>query len=113
MKAFHLLASVLCVVALSVSSASQAEMTLKGKHKEMNFACETCHGQTKPREIPDEQVCLNCHGSRDAIKAKTSKLNPNPHYGHDDSIECGACHKQHEDSVLACNQCHKFEYKVP
>lgn len=49
----------------------------------------------------------------DAVKQRTAKLNPNPHYGHDESISCNDCHKQHEPSVLTCDQCHKFGYKTP
>lgn len=113
MNTFRLISTLVCAAALGVCSVASADITLRGKHKEMNLTCETCHGQTKPREIPEDTVCLQCHGDREAIKAKTTKLKPNPHYGHDDSIECGACHKQHEPSVLACNQCHKFEYKTP
>lgn len=98
---------------LVFSSGASAQMTLKGKHKGMNMQCDTCHGQTRPREMPEDAVCLQCHGSRDAVKQRTAKLNPNPHYGHDESISCNDCHKQHEPSVLTCDQCHKFGYKTP
>ena len=37
---------------LVFSSGASAQMTLKGKHKEMNMQCDTCHGQTRPREMP-------------------------------------------------------------
>lgn len=112
MKFKILLAIVVSCFAI-VGSGAHAEITMKDKHKQMGMTCDTCHGQTRPREVPDEAVCLKCHGSRDKVKQLTSKLNPNPHFGHDDSIACNDCHKEHEKSVLTCDQCHKFGYKTP
>ena len=104
----------LCVSSLLIFSwNASAQVQLHGKHAQMNKQCDTCHGQTRPREVPDESVCLTCHVSRDAVKQKTAGLKPNPHYGHSESQPCGDCHKQHEPSVLTCDQCHKFGYKTP
>ncbi len=104
----------LVLIAFALCSFNvNAEIKLHGKHAQMHMQCDTCHGDTRPREVPDEQVCLNCHGSREDVKKLTSKLNPNPHYGHSDSQPCNDCHKQHEPSVLTCDQCHKFGYKTP
>ena len=100
------------VLLATISISSVAQVELKGKHKDLGMQCDICH-QTKPRTEPDEAVCLRCHGERSAVKQRTAKLNPNPHYGHDEGIECNACHKQHEASVLTCDQCHKFGYKTP
>ncbi len=97
----------------TLSLPAQATPTLRGKHAAMNLACDVCHGQVKPREIPEEEVCLKCHGSRNAIAAKTATRKPNPHYGHDDSVSCMDCHKSHEPSVLTCDQCHQFGFKTP
>ena len=104
----------LCVAGLLIFAwNASAQVQLHGKHAQMNMQCDTCHGQTRPREVPDESVCLTCHVSRDAVKQKTAALKPNPHYGHSESQPCGDCHKQHEPSVLTCDQCHKFGYKTP
>lgn len=109
--------TVFCLLASALLAAftfnAQAEVTLKGSHQKMNIPCDTCHGPERPRQIPEEEACMQCHISRDAVKAKTAHLNPNPHYGHDESISCNDCHKQHEPSVLVCDQCHKFGYKTP
>ena len=108
-------AAALCMGALAASSAWAAAptMPLKRAHKAMNLPCEACHGDVKPREVPEEAACMTCHQSRDAVKAKTANLKPNPHYGHDDTVECTACHKEHQESVLICDECHKWGYKTP
>lgn len=107
-------AAALCVAFMAAGNASAAEtMTLKGAHKAMNLPCEACHGNIKPREIPEETACMTCHQSREAVKAKTAKLKPNPHYGHDETVECTACHKEHQQSVLLCDECHQWGYKTP
>ena len=75
-----------CAVFLAAGSASAADtMPLKGAHKAMNLPCEACHGNIKPREVPEESACMTCHQSRDAVKAKTAKLKPNPHYA---ALDC-------------------------
>ena len=48
-------AAALCVAFLAAGSATAAEtMPLKGAHKAMNLPCEACHGNIKPREVPEE-----------------------------------------------------------
>lgn len=109
-----LFSAALCSLFLCAgSSAAAADMPLKGVHKLMNLPCESCHGNIKPREIPEEKECMKCHQSRDAVKAKTAKRKPNPHYGHDETVECTACHKEHQESRLICDDCHQFGYKTP
>ncbi len=103
-----------CALFLTAQTAfAAAAMPLKGAHKAMNLACEACHGDVKPREIPEESACMACHQSREAVKEKTAALKPNPHYGHDETVECTACHKEHQESVLLCDECHQFGYKTP
>lgn len=107
-------AAAFCAAFLAAGNASAADtMPLKGAHKAMNLPCEACHGNIKPREVPEESACMTCHQSRDAVKAKTAKLKPNPHYGHDETVECTACHKEHQESVLICDECHQWGYKTP
>ena len=103
-----------CAALLVAGNASAADaMPLKGAHKAMNLPCEACHGNIKPREVPEESACMTCHQSREAVKAKTAKLKPNPHFGHDETVECTACHKEHQQSVLICDECHQWGYKTP
>ena len=105
----------LCAALMAAGSVSAADagMPLKGAHKAMNLPCEACHGNIKPREVPEESACMTCHQSREAVKAKTAKVKPNPHFGHDETVECMACHKEHQESVLICDECHKWGYKTP
>lgn len=108
-------AAAFCTALFAAGSASAADsaMPLKGAHKAMNLPCEACHGDIKPREVPEESKCMVCHQSREAVKAKTAKLKPNPHYGHDETVECTECHKEHQESVLLCDECHQWGYKTP
>ena len=104
-----------CAAALALTSsmALAQSMPLKGAHKAMNLPCEACHGKAAVKEVPQEEACMKCHQSRKAVQEKTAKLKPNPHFGHDDTVSCFDCHKEHEDSVLICDQCHQFGYKTP
>ncbi len=108
-------AAIFCAALFAAGSVSAADsaMPLKGAHKAMNLPCEACHGDVKPRETPQESACMTCHQSREAVKAKTAKLKPNPHFGHDETVDCTACHKEHQESVLLCDECHQWGYKTP
>ena len=71
----------------------------------------------KPIDASSEK-CLSCHGDGDskALAAKTAGVKPvNPHetrhYGTE--ADCGLCHRQHENSVNFCLDCHpRFQFKV-
>lgn len=112
----HLVSTlVLSVAAFSVSTvfASESREVLPAPHKA--FDCATCHGTTKPSNIPDNKACLGCHGPMEKLVEATSKytLNPHmsPHWGAD--IPCGTCHKQHEKPTVQCAACHKNQnYKA-
>jgi len=107
-------ATLVCFTALGIpESRADIGMTLKGSHATMKLACASCHGKKQEMESPSEKACLKCHQSRKAIKRKTAKLTPNPHFGHDETVACSTCHKEHEESVLLCDQCHKFKLKTP
>ncbi|MCF0252982.1 MAG: cytochrome c3 family protein [Duodenibacillus sp.] len=105
----------LCAAAVCAAWApgAQAAQTLKGMHKQMNLQCSMCHGNAKVREVPDEKACMTCHVSRKAVQDRTAKRKPNPHYGHDETVSCFECHKEHMESALLCDNCHKFEMKTP
>ncbi len=112
----HAFMTLLCAGALALTGATAMSApvpTLKGAHKAMNLPCETCHGSSKICEVPQEEACFKCHGSREAIKKLTANLKPNPHFGHDETVSCFECHKEHQESTLLCNDCHQFKFKTP
>lgn len=86
---------------------------LKPHHAKAGLTCISCHGTDDPLDPAEEKQCLVCHQSRDAVAKLTSELTPNPHFGHEDGLACNACHKEHEPSVLYCNQCHSYDYTTP
>jgi nitrate/TMAO reductase-like tetraheme cytochrome c subunit len=62
-------------------------------------------------------ACINCHG---VVKLQTRDLKDgelvrhvNPHDSHLGEVSCTMCHKMHQPSVLYCNDCHKYEQRVP
>lgn len=97
---------------LTAANAAQTK-TVKPFHKEAGLTCEDCHGTKTPNKVATEENCLSCHESREAVEERTKKDDPNPHFGHDGSIGCNDCHKEHEMSVLYCDQCHQWGYTTP
>ena len=57
---------------------------------------------------PAQAVCLQCHGSYDALAQKTKASEPNPHANHMGKVQCNACHTWKGQSRLMCNDCHNF-----
>lgn len=86
---------------------------LGDRHTQRGINCELCHGSLPPKELVSMEQCLRCHGSYQQVAALTQKLSPNPHDSHYGKMRCTLCHKVHKDSVLYCNTCHSFEFKVP
>ncbi|MDQ5986727.1 MAG: hypothetical protein CSYNP_02458 [Syntrophus sp. SKADARSKE-3] len=85
-------------------------------HRLSDITCASCHGKVKKPEAVAMDKCIACHGSTDKLAEKTSKVKPenphtSPHYG--TTLDCTLCHKQHAKSENYCNQCHKFDFKVP
>ncbi|HEY3276594.1 MAG TPA: cytochrome c3 family protein [Syntrophorhabdaceae bacterium] len=96
-------------------------MSLTGKmpgshmHQISGITCTKCHGKVKKPEEVKMKQCVACHNT-DKIAEKTAKVKPqnpheSPHYGR--TLDCNLCHHQHGKSENYCNQCHKFDYKVP
>jgi len=112
---FAMLVLAVCSTASTVNSLPKLN-----KHAANNVTCDACHGVTKPTSAPKTQQCTSCHGDYAKLKQVTQSVSPNPHdafhLGSGD-IRCSLCHKNHQESVLLCNQCHveqrKFDLKVP
>ena len=87
-------------------------------HAAEGVKCTSCHGRSSQSDPVPLEKCLSCHGDGDskALAAKTAGVKPvNPHetrhYGTE--ADCGLCHRQHENSVNFCLDCHpRFQFKV-
>ena|SRR6266568_6450902 len=98
-----------------------ASISSLDKHASKGVTCEQCHGEAVPTSAPtSNRACLGCH-KRDALVKATVKYDDvqhksqNPHDSHMHGASCLVCHKNHGESVLACDKCHlpKFGWKVP
>ncbi len=84
------------------------------KHFAAGVPCSACHKETPPATMADVSTCLNCHGPRSALIAKSAGDTPNPHaQAHIGPIPCTACHHIHVASESYCNKCHTFDMTVP
>ena len=81
-----------------------------------NATCEVCHGEASPTSAPlSDEACKTCHSVASLIEATASyediaNRQMNPHDSHMHGASCLSCHKNHGESVLACNDCHTNEY---
>jgi hypothetical protein len=116
----HPLTPEFVVTAPPVTLAS-GDMPSTDKHSAKGVGCEKCHGDAMPTSAPtSNKACLDCHKHETLVKA-TAKYDDvkhksqNPHESHMHGTSCMSCHKNHGESVLACDQCHvpKFGWKVP
>jgi len=82
-------------------------------HGEQGAGCSDCHSGTFPEGPASMSACVECHGPYSALSESTADADPNPHASHLGEIDCGLCHKTHEESVLVCNQCHDYNLVVP
>ena len=106
------------VFAMGVTQTASAS-TLKPHHAAIIKDCTVCHTQENAVAgnafvVPDDKACLQCHGSYEAIAKRTAGgEEPNPHmsnhYGA--NLSCTACHAEHKDSRVYCNDCHEFRFK--
>ncbi len=109
---FKIFIAVFIVAMTAVSYAASVKQP-KMHHKEGGVSCVDCHETDNPLKGAEETACLNCHGSREDITALTEKVDPNPHFGHEDGLTCDSCHREHEDSVLYCDDCHQWGLITP
>lgn len=112
-------AKIILAFLLSLSFSVSAAPDLKKYHKNAELTCVDCHAKSQQKSLPDQQVCLDCHGGMDEIvKAGTQPASEyhddlNPHYSkhYSDSLSCIACHREHSESKIYCNQCHMLDYE--
>jgi len=116
----HLILGILIAICTTfiMEAAAQAPGAGHGflidKHSEKGVNCAACHAAAPPPAAPAMTVCLGCHGgSYQAIAAKTTSVEPNPHASHQGDIPCASCHHIHKASESFCDQCHSFGLKTP
>lgn len=108
-KAIVMIGAVVSVLAMPVGASE----FLADRHAARGVDCATCHGVKTPTKAADTAQCLACHGDYAKLKALTQDVTPNPHYTHMLDQPCIECHQGHKPSVNMCNDCHKFDLKVP
>ncbi|MCR5757474.1 MAG: cytochrome c3 family protein [Selenomonas sp.] len=112
-----------------VEGYHQGEL-LAQKHQQAGVACIDCHEngiEDKVKETVwyvtddfddppakrhfDNQMCTKCHTNLDEIVTKTDQGNGvNPHDSHLGDLTCSDCHRMHQKSKAACQDCHDFEF---
>lgn len=105
-------------VEVKVTKELEEKFPLKPVHGNLVFECVFCHqGQGSHAEeftAPDEEVCLECHKSKEFLATRLSfmdTLKANPHNSiHDGpNLYCDECHNEHIPSVNMCSECHEKE----
>lgn len=106
---------------LALATGAQAATgQLKDHHKALTD-CAACHTPENAvggnaLVVPDNKGCLACHGSWKDLAEKTKPADPhepNPHASHHygENMACTACHAEHKESRVLCNDCHAFPFK--
>ena len=98
-------------------------------HYQANVACKDCHDYPIPAEIAsgvkfilgdytvdengdlvkltyDDDICLQCHISKQFVAQSTDFLTRNPHDSHNGMLSCKTCHVSHGQQIDYCSQCH-------
>ena len=110
---YKILIALACALVALSSSAAETAGFIADCHAKLNVQCISCHKQGADQATVRKEQCLACHGSYMALAKRTEKVNPNPHYNHFGDRDCSTCHKGHSPSVTSCDQCHKFDLRVP
>lgn len=102
---------------------------LDNLHLQANVGCKECHDYPLPVEIRggvnyilgnymvdengellpvvyDDDICLQCHISKEFVAQATDFLAKNPHDSHNGMMSCRTCHVSHGDQIDYCSRCH-------
>jgi nitrate/TMAO reductase-like tetraheme cytochrome c subunit len=98
-------------------------------HYQANVACKECHDYPIPAEVRSgikfilgdytvdengdlvkltygDDICLQCHISKEYVAQTTDFLAKNPHNSHNGMLSCKTCHVSHGQQIDYCSQCH-------
>jgi hypothetical protein len=78
---------------------------LADRHVATGLACASCHGATRPADVPID-TCLTCHVSYADLARRTAGRSRNPHDSHYPNLECTTRHHGHQKSEDFCAGCH-------
>lgn len=112
-KFFEMLAAASCCL---LAASAQADTHFGAdRHVAKGIPCASCHGEKNEIASPSIEQCTRCHNPDELVK-KTAKVEPknphtSPHYGN--KLDCVLCHVMHDKTENYCEQCHKFDFKVP
>ena len=102
---------------------------LDNLHHQANLECKDCHDYPVSAEITsgikfllgnytvdengdllqvtyDDDMCLQCHISKEFVAESTDFLEKNPHNSHNGMMSCKTCHVSHGAQIDYCSQCH-------
>jgi hypothetical protein len=102
---------------------------LDNLHLQANVECKECHDYPLSAEIRggvnyifsnymvdengdllpvvyDDDICLQCHISKEFVAQATDFLAKNPHNSHNGMMSCRTCHVSHGDQIDYCSRCH-------
>ena len=102
---------------------------LDNVHYQAGVACKECHDYPVSAEVTsgikfvlgnytvgedgkllpvtyDDDMCLQCHISKEWVAQSTDFLAKNPHNSHNGMLSCKTCHVSHGDQIDYCSQCH-------
>lgn len=102
---------------------------LDNLHFQANVGCKECHDYPVSAEIRggvnyvignytvdengellqvvyEDDICLQCHISKEFVAQATDFLAKNPHDSHNGMMACNTCHVSHGDQIDYCSRCH-------
>lgn len=103
---------------IKVTQAQKDKFHLKKTHAGLSLECVYCHmdqgDDPEKFELPDEEVCLNCHQSKEYLAQRlefmdTLKANPHNSIHDGPNLYCDECHREHQPSINMCAECHEKE----
>lgn len=54
----------------------------------------------------EDDICLQCHISKEFVAQATDYLKKNPHDSHNGMMSCKTCHVSHGEQIDYCSRCH-------
>jgi len=103
--------------------------TLDNIHLQAGVQCKSCHDYPVEAEVKSgikfimgdytvdesgslakrsysDDICLQCHISKQFVAEATNFLFRNPHDSHNGMLSCKTCHISHGEQIDYCSECH-------